>query len=149
MVESAVLPSRGLNLVDQSTNRSLCMTVLPVISIDFTKSNSGPLSLLQSIVATPVHCCNSRLLVLGYVSTSVSPFHMCFSTKCSCYLVLSVTVPQSDSANTAPSMASTVVPQYYINYMDCYLIPQFEYHLRLNSSCPKVLMTSILSSTAG
>ena len=88
-----------------------------VISMDFTKSNSGPPSILRSVVA------NSGLSDLGYVSTSVSSFHICFSTNCSRYLVLSVTVPQSDSANTAPSMASAVVPQYYINCMNYYLIP--------------------------
>ena len=126
----------------RNERKDLCWET--VISIDFTKSNSGPPSLLRSVVATPDFWSWAT-----YVSTSVSQFHICFSTKCSRYLVLSVTVPQSDSANTAPSMASTVVPQYYINCTDCYLIPQFEYHLKLNSSCPKVLTTSILSFTVG
>ena len=95
------------------------LSVVPnaVISIDLL----SPTPVLRVYSGPCFH--NSVLSVLGYVSTSISPFHICFSTKCSRYLVLSMTVPQSDSTNTAPSMASAVVPQYYINCMDCYLIP--------------------------
>ena len=54
--------------------------------------------------------------------------------------------------STAPSMASTVVPQYYINCMDCYLIHTYlSSNIILDStpSCPKVFMISTLSPTAG
>ena len=65
LVESAPLPSRGLNLVDQSTNRPLHMTVLPnVLTISTVNCRFKYDMLVPPLVLPPYDTARTRMMTL-------------------------------------------------------------------------------------